>query len=351
MPFEIVRQNLCEVTADAVVRFVSTGTGVRVLHRGSLPPGFMAKELEFAFTPKAVILIEVSLPQGGDGEFNPALLLTQAYRQALTAAVREHCGSVAILWPKFSLPGISEDDLLSILVQGERELLTEQELWVTLVVEDVRRLRLSDSLINAVSRYIKDHYIQALPREKTGHILAKVKNFIAPVEAELEENEELTDIPAEETCLFKEQEEAQAPSDKFYAEPKMRSVDPRLFEQLIAQHEESFSESLLRMIDERGMSDPQVYKRANLNRKLFSKIRIQKDYRPSKTTALALAIALELNLDELKVLIGRAGYALTHASKLDIIVEYFIGQGIYDLFQINEVLFAFDQPLLGGRSF
>lgn len=351
MPFEIVRKDLSEVTADAVVRFVNTGTGVRVFHRGSFPPCLMAKELEFAFTPRAVVLIEVSLPQGGDGEFNPALLLTQAYRQALTAAVREHCGSVAIVWPKFSLPGISEDDLLSILVQGERELLTEQELWVTLVVEDVRRLRLSDSLINAVSRYIKDHYIQALPREKTGHVLAKVKNFIAPVEAELEENEELTDIPAEETCLFKEQEEAQAPTNKFYAEPKMRSVDPRLFEQLIAQHEESFSESLLRMIDERGMSDPQVYKRANLDRKLFSKIRIQKDYRPSKTTALALAIALELNLDELKVLIGRAGYALTHASKLDIIVEYFIGQGIYDLFQINEVLFVFDQPLLGGRSF
>ena len=350
MPFEIVRKDLSEVTADAVVRFVNTGTGVRVLHRGSLPPG-MAKELEFVFTPRSAVVIEVTLPQGEDGELNPVLLLAQAYRQALTAAVREHCGSVAIVWPKMSLPGISEDELLSILVQGEREFLTEQELWVMLVLEDVRRLRLSDSLINAVSRYIKDHYIQALPREKTGHVLAKVKNMVAPVEAELEENEELTDIPAEETCLFREQEEAQAPSDKFYVEPKMRSVDPRLFEQLIAQREESFSESLLRMIDERGMSDPQVYKRANLDRKLFSKIRIQKDYRPSKTTALALAIALELNLDELKVLIGRAGYALTHASKLDIIVEYFIGQGIYDFFQINEVLFAFDQPLLGGRSF
>ena len=132
-----------------------------------------------------------------------------------------------------------------------------------------------------------------------------------------------------------------------FMEPKIRAVNPHLFEQLIAQREESFSKSLLRLIDEKGMTDPQDYKRANLDRKLFSKIRIQKDYRPSKTTA----IALELNLDELKVLIGRAGYALTHASKLDIIVEYFLSQGIYDLFQINEVLFAFDQPLLGGRSF
>ena len=165
--------------------FCGTGTGVRVLHRGSLPPGFMAKELEFAFTPKAVILIEVSLLQGGDGEFNPALLLTQAYRQALTAAVRGTLRVGRHLVAEVQFTRISEDDLLSILVQGERELLTEQELWVTLVVEDVRRLRLSDSLINAVSRYIKDHYIQALPREKTGHVLAKVKNFIAPVEAEI----------------------------------------------------------------------------------------------------------------------------------------------------------------------
>ena len=84
---------------------------------------------------------------------------------------------------------------------------------------------------------------------------------------------------------------------------------------------------------------------------MFSKIRTEKDYRPSKTTALALAIALELNLDEIKDLIGRAGYALTHASKLDIIVEYFVVQEIYDITQINEVLFALDQPLLGGRSF
>lgn len=90
-----------------------------------------------------------------------------------------------------------------------------------------------------------------------------------------------------------------------FMEPKIRAVNPHLFEQLIAQREESFSKSLLRLIDEKGMTDPQVYKRANLDRKLFSKIRIQKDYRPSKTTALALAIALELNLDELKVLIGR----------------------------------------------
>ena len=98
------------------------------------------------------------------------------------------------------------------------------------------------------------------------------------------------------------------------------------------------------------MSDPEVYKRANLSRKLFSKIRKNKDYRPSKPTALALAIALRLNLDETKDLIGRAGFALTHSSKFDIIVEYCIQKNIYNIFELNEILFAFDQPLLGGNS-
>jgi hypothetical protein len=91
----------------------------------------------------------------------------------------------------------------------------------------------------------------------------------------------------------------------------------------------------------------EVYKKANVDRKLFSKIRSNKDYKPSKVTAIAFALALELNLDETKDLIGRAGFALTHSSKFDVIVEYFIEQGNHNVFEINEVLFGFDQILLG----
>ena len=155
------------------------------------------------------------MPQNAGENSGTAVLLARAYRQALAAVVREHCRSVAVEWPKMSLPGISEDELLSIIVQGEREFLAEQELWVTLVVEDVSRLRLSDSLIGAVSQYIEDHYDQALPREKTGHVLAKMKNFIAPVDEDNAADEELQDIPAEEMCLFEEIAE-KAPSDDFH---------------------------------------------------------------------------------------------------------------------------------------
>ena len=132
-----------------------------------------------------------------------------------------------------------------------------------------------------------------------------------------------------------------------YAPMAMNVVGDSL-DDMLGKLDAGFSETLLKFIDRTGKKDSEIYKKANVDRKLFSKIRNNPDYKPSKTTAIAFAIALELNLEETKDFISRAGFALSHSSKFDVIIEYFIKQKKYDIFEINEALFAFDQSLLGA---
>ena len=189
--------------------------------------------------------------------------------------------------------------------------LLEHDMTVYLVIFDRRAYQISGKLFADIAEYIDDHYVEA-------H----------------------TDLGAERLRRGALHREMAAPMCTPMAAPAL--------DDLLEHLDAGFSETLLRLIDRSRKKDSEVYKKANVDRKLFSKIRNNPNYKPSKPTALAFAIALELDLEETKDLLARAGYALSASSKFDVIIEYFIGREKYDIFEINEALFAFDQSLLGA---
>ena len=190
------------------------------------------------------------------------------------------------------------------------EFLLHHDMTVYIVIFDKKAYQISSKLEADIRAYIDDRYVEA-HRDSDELICARMRRANAAVM---------------DSCVG-----SAAPCAS------------RSLEDLVAKLDESFSQMLLRKIDERGMTDAQYYKKANIDRKLFSKIRNDRHYKPSKSTAIAFAIALELPLAEMKELLEKAGFALSHSNKADIIVEYFVSKGIYDIFTINEALFAFDQ--------
>ena len=242
--------------------------------------------------------------------------LVSCYRTSLALARKHHCQTVAFPLISSGVYGYPKEQALRTAMDAIGAFLLEHDMTVYLVIFDRSAYQISSRLFADIAAYIDDHYVDA----HTDFIRSRPCPASIPVETQM------------------------APSPAFSpASRPPRSLDDRL------KHlDAGFSETLLTRIDRSGKKDSEIYKRANVDRKLFSKIRSNPDYRPSKPTALAFAIALELDLTETRDLIARAGYALSRSSKFDVIIEYFISQRNYNIYEINEALFAFDQSLLGA---
>lgn len=193
---------------------------------------------------------------------------------------------------------------------------------------------LSKELLAEVRAFIGEHYVKEPEAEQTRSLFSDTAELYPA---------------AEEPLRQKQITEPKAPRAKQMPDGALSMPGAAAAsEQFEVRLDEPFSAALLGLIDKKGKSDVEVYKRANLDRKLFSKIRGGRGYMPSKKTAVALAVALELSLDETRDLLARAGFALSRSVVFDVIIEYFIMRKRYDVFEINNVLFEYDQPLLGG---
>ena len=358
MPFEIVRNDITNMEVDAIVNAANPrpiiGYGVDSgVHKKAGDQLLVARKKigdiafgEAAITPafnlSAKYVIHAVSPIWQDGKKNEAQILENCYVNSLQLALENKCESIAFPLLSAGNHGFPKDLALQTAINVFSKFLMKHEMQIYLVVFGKQSFALSEKLFHSVQSYIDETYIQEKSLEEYGvtnkrdvrelELLQLREAMSRRRKAELEYN-----ILADEVCEESAEYEALAPT-----------AAPRKLEDLMKEIDETFSEALIRLIDQKGLKDPEVYKKANIDRKFFNKIKNNKNYKPSKSTCVAFAIALELNLDETRDLIGKAGYALTHSSKFDIIIEYFILEGNYNTFEINEVLFTFEQPLIGG---
>ena len=375
MPFEIVRNDITKMQVDAIVNAANSsllgGGGVDgAIHRAA-GAKLLAEcmtlggcrtgdaKITGGYELPAKHVIHTVGPIWGGGDNGEKELLISCYRNSLLLAKENGCESVAFPLISAGVYGYPKAEAIRVAADTITEFLTENDMTVYLVIFDSTSFAISSKLYADISQYIDDNYADerddsssrvmgcppmyaaAAPRQAP-------KPYIKPkVAADMFEAERKQAKPKK--SLFSRNKAKEAQGDLSLRDEAVLSVAaPMSLEEALGQIDESFSQMLLRKIDEKGMTDSQCYKKANIDRRLFSKIRSDVHYRPTKQTALAFAIALELPLAETKDMLMKAGYALSHSSKSDIIVEYFIQNGNYNIFEINEALFAFDQSLLGA---
>ena len=347
MPIQIIRNDITKIQCNAIVNAANStllgGGGVdgaihKAAGKGLL---FECMRLGGCKVGQAKItgghklpckyVIHTVGPKWKGGQNGEKELLESCYRESLKLAIANNCETIAFPLISSGVYGYPKDQALRVAVDVITQFLLEHDMLVYIVVFDKSAYQISEKLFTDIASYIDDKYVD------THFEFNRTRRNEDGESTLLGETQILSDE-------LEERDTAQFAPEPSMAMPKLHSLDDAL-----NQIDESFSEMLLRKIDERGMKDSECYKKANIDRKLFSKIRSDAHYKPSKTTAIAFAVALELPLEETKNFLMKAGFALSHSNKFDIIIEYFITNGNYNIFEINEALFAFDQSLLGGR--
>lgn len=333
MPLIIVRNDITKMNVDAIVNAANEtllgGGGVDGCIHHAAGPELLAEcrtlggcrtgdaKLTGAYSLPCRYVIHTVGPVWSGGGHGERELLASCYRTSLELAKKHGCETLAFPLLASGVFGYPKDQALRVAVDTIGEFLLHNDMTVYIVVFDRRAYRIGSKLFADIAEYIDDHYADA---------------HTDPVSARLSRMNAATGW-LDAACKS--------------AKPPLMAGSAGL-DELLEHLDAGFSETLLKLIDRSGKKDSEVYKKANVDRKLFSKIRNNPDYRPSKSTAIAFAVALELDLNETRDLIARAGYALSPSSRFDVIIEYFIGQKKYDIFEINEALFAFDQSLLGA---
>ncbi len=330
MPFNIIRNDITKLKTDAIVNAANsallagggvcgaifTAAGIEKLQAECNKIGHCDigdAVITKGYDLPAKYVIHTVGPVYGQNPKEEENQLYSCYISSLNLAKDKGLNSIAFPLISSGIYGYPKAEALKIATRAIKDFLAENEMDISLVVYDRKAFEISGKLFEKVQSYIDETLVVEDYRRKLNICESKMMS---------------------DAC-FDAMPMSEAPKQS-----------KRNLQDLVEKQVETFSQMLLRLIDEKGMTDVEVYKRANIDRKLFSKIR-GKDYTPRKHTVIALAISLKLSLDETEDLLKRAGYALSECNKFDVIIEYFIENEEYDIFEINEALFYFEQQLLG----
>ena len=376
MPLLLVRNDITRMEVDAIVNAANSsllgGGGVDgAIHRAAGPEllaecrtlgGCRTGEAKITkgYRLPARYVIHTVGPIWNGGGYGEEHLLRSCYRRSLELAVDHFCESVAFPLISSGVYGYPKEQAFDVATSAISAFLEDHDLTVYLVLFDSKAFLLGDRF-GDIRSYIDDAYAEAelkkprnlysnrLEREPratmdgdTGQIWPSMPYPGA------EQQDASFPMPDEDLfCGAAEPKPAAKKPTSIWHLPRKKDKDKDA-DTFLRQLDEGFSTTLLRLIDEKGLTDVECYKRANVSRKLFSKIRSDPHYRPSKTTAVAFALALRLTMPETQSLLARAGFTLSHSYLADIIIEACIQKGMYSVLDVNEILFAYDQPLLGS---